>query len=98
MHRAAQVTELAAYGSLACDAGSTDTAVHNGYVETNPVMGEHPGTGVIAPYFATVGAAVTGFNRIAPNWLRIVGNITMAVVEVQAVRGNTSLGVPVCGI
>lgn len=97
VHRAAQVTEIAAYGSLACDAGSTDTAVRGGYHEQNSIMGDHPGTGVVAAYFVGVGAAVLGLNRVSPDWLRIVGNLTMVVVEVRAERGNNSIGVPVCG-
>ncbi len=98
MHRAAQVTEVLAYGSLACDEGSTDTMARAGWGEANPVMGTHPSRAVIVAYFAGVSSAVFGLNRVSPDWVRVAGNLAMTAIEIRADRGNYAYGVPTCGV
>ncbi|HTR51986.1 MAG TPA: hypothetical protein VMJ10_14825 [Kofleriaceae bacterium] len=107
VHAAAIATESAAIASLACDGGSTHTALESSrYIETNPVMGERPDPSVQAAYFGGAGAAVVGINELLAHGLdptagdvwRIIANVAIIGVEVDAVYGNSSIGVPVCGI
>lgn len=98
LHRTAQVSEVLALGSLACDAGSTDTAVRGGYTEQNPIMGPSPGTGEVVGYFTTVGAGVVALNAALPDWARVAGNVVLTALEVRAERGNYAQGDSTCGI
>jgi len=91
-------TEIAAQGALACDWGSTRTAVPLGYVEQNPIMGTHPDGPTIAGYFATSSALVVAYNRVLPDVLRIIANVGVAGAEIAAVQGNDAVGVSTCGI
>lgn len=101
---ASNVTEGAAYASLACDAGSTRWAIRTGgYVEQNPVMGEAPSGGEIAGYFAGIGGITYAMNRAYGHgsdgdvW-RIVTNLVVIAMEQDAIRGNHDAGVPLCGL
>ncbi len=106
LHTVANVTEGAAYASLACDAGSTRWAMSTGgYMEANPVMGAAPSSGTIAGYFTGVGAGVFAMNRAfshgqsraAGDVWRIATNLVVIGMEQDAVRGNHDAGVPLCG-
>ena len=107
MRITAVATESVALASLTCDAGSTHAGMESPrYVETNPVMGDHPGTTTQVAYFGAVGAALVGVNEafqhaeggVAGDVLRTIVNVAVVGVEIFAVSGNTSIGVPLCGI
>ena len=105
LHTVANVSEVVAYGSLACDAGSTRWAMHaGGYAEVNPVMGAEPSSGMIAGYFTGISSAVFGMNRAfsvhheaAGDVWRVATNLVVLAMEQDAIRGNHDAGVPLCG-
>lgn len=98
LHHIALGTEIAAQGSLVCDASSTHMAIELGGHEQNLVMGDHPGDGMIAGYFLASSAAVYGVNRVLPDALRIILNTVIVGAEIAAVQGNSSWGTPACGL
>jgi hypothetical protein len=100
LHYVALGTEVAAQGSLACDAGSTHRAIETGGTEQNPIMGTHPDGSVIGAYFVGVGAGVTAYNRVLPDILRIVGNTIIIGAEFAAAAGNSQANsaVGMCGL
>lgn len=109
IHWTANVTEVAALGSLACDAGSTHDALTYGggrFYETNPIMGAQPTTNQQVAYFGGVTAGLVGINyaftkgqnHVAGDVWRILANVLVTGVEYYAVKANTDVGVPLCGI
>jgi len=100
LHRAAQVTEWAAQGSVLCDAGSTHEALLHSdrYYETNYVMGSHPDGSVQAAYWTGIVGGIAIYNRVLPDILRVAANTIVIGIEYDAVSSNTSLGVKTCGI
>lgn len=106
LRRAADVTEVVALGSVACDAMSTRYAVRSGrYFETNPMIGSFPADSQLAGYFGTIGGVVAVTNattsaasggRVA-SLLRIAVNLAVVAVEVDSVGHNGVVGVPLCG-
>lgn len=114
LHYAAIATEVAAEGSLACDAVSTHELLRNpNLMETNAVMGTRPSIGGEAIYFGSIGAGVAGLNeafaygaelgrpstkrRVVADIWRVVANVTMFAIEVDAIQNNRGFG-PTCGI
>lgn len=85
-------TEIAAQASLACDWSSTNRSVGNGYVESNPVMGEHPDHSVTGVYFLGAGLAVAAYNRVLPDAARILANVVIVGAEFDAVLSNHDVG------
>jgi hypothetical protein len=98
LHYVATATEIGAQGSLACDAGSTHSAIAHGNTETNVIMGEHPSDGTLGVYFATSAALVAGYNRVLPDILRIAANVTIAGAEFAAVANNVQWQGGACGL
>lgn len=98
LHYVAIGTEISAQGSLVCDAGSTHSAIAHGNTEQNLIMGEHPGDGTIGMYFIGSAALVAGYNRVLPDILRIVTNVTVTGAEIAAVAGNVQWSGGACGL
>lgn len=114
VHYAAIATEVVAEGSLACDAMSTHTALQTdiGSHEDNPLMGLHPDTGMEVGYFGGIGAGVAGANaafaiggehatakhQLAGDVWRIVLNVIVTGVEVDASMNNVTRGAGFCGL
>jgi hypothetical protein len=99
LHYVAMGTEVAAHGSLACDGFSTHAALAtSGSSEQNPIMGAHPSDATVAGYFAATSLAVFGTNRVLPDVFRIAVNISIVVVEADAVKHNSTAVSPACGL
>lgn len=96
----AVATEVLAQGSLACDAGSTRSAVQLGGQEQNLVMGTHPDGSVITAYFVGSGVGVAAYNRVLPDILRVAINVLVIGGELAAASGNSSANprVGMCGL
>lgn len=90
-------TEVTAQGSLACDMGSTHSAMAHGNSETNVILGEHPSDGTLGVYFAGTAAIVTGYNRVLPDILRIMANVAVTGAEIAAVSNNLAWQGGACG-
>jgi len=97
--QAARMSEAAAVTSLACDGGSTEQYLADSqWIETNPVLGEHPSHMLLWSYLAAVGAAVVGANRIVPDKAALAINLVVLAFEVKSIAVNTSVGASPCGI
>lgn len=79
-------------GLMAADMLTTIDGQRRGYVENNPLLGRHPGTGMIVSYFvgtALLHAAIT--DRIPERWLPLWEAVSIGV-EATAVGHNLRIG------
>lgn len=98
-HRAARVTEALAVGSLACDGGSTrQYLAESQWVETNPILGEHPSSAALWLYLGAIAGGVIGLNRLVPDKLALALNVAMIGIEVQSIAINAGVGASMCGV
>jgi hypothetical protein len=99
MHRVAQVTEVTAYGAMACDYGSTSAALSNPkYYETNMVLGDHPDGATLTSYYALIESDIWFANRVLPDWARVAINATVTAIGFRSDLRNAGLGVTHCGL
>lgn len=96
---AADVGTGVAAASLACDGGSTDQYLHDSqWVETNPLLGEHPGNLRLWSYLGAVAAALVATNHyLPPKWQLAIAGAVLAV-EAESIGVNMSVGSSFCGI
>lgn len=95
------VAEETAYQAVAAvDAADTLRIARCPYrwSETNPMLGRHPGSNVVVPYFVAFGAAhVVATNYLvahdAPAWVVRLWEMSTIAYEGRALAINASLGV-----
>lgn len=96
---AARATEIGAIGSLACDGGTTQQFMSDSsYIETNPVLGQHPSNGAVWAYLGAIGAIAVVANRFLPAKAATVLNVAIIGIETKSVIHNIGYGSSVCGI
>ena len=102
---AQRVLEATALVGLACDGAETDQYLHESrWIETNPVLGEHPSDARLWGYLAAVSVLLVGGNhaldRAFPVWgPRIATALALGVTgfEIQSMAINVNRGASVCG-
>lgn len=101
LHHGNQIGIAAATLTLACDAGQTMYAMHDGgYREQNPMLGSSPAETTVAVYFAaTMVATGLAWWALPEKWRPVLwGSVT--AVELHAIADNSLQPnpIPVCGV
>jgi hypothetical protein len=97
--RAARVTQAVAIAGLACDGLETrEVLADSKWVETNPVLGQHPSPAALWTYLAAVGVAMLGVDKLAGHKVGVVAAVAVAGIEIWSMQVNASVGSSVCGL
>ena len=98
----ADVTEILAVGTLACDVGETVWHANQNWLnsqEENPFLGKSPTSFAVLTYNAGWMGVIGLVNYVSPTWVRLLFNGTMTVVEARIDVLNTRrTPVPACGL
>lgn len=96
---AARVTEAAAVVSVACDGGSTQQYLaESTWIETNPILGQHPSSAYLWTYLAVASAVIVTGNRLVSDRMAVLINGAVVLLEVDNVLFNMSFGSSACGL
>lgn len=92
-------TEISSVSLLACDGGTTDQFLRKStWIESNPVLGEHPSDVRLWGYLGAIAAAVIVANRKLPPKWALALNLFVTAAEVRAVAINMHVGASACGV
>jgi hypothetical protein len=101
LHHGNRIGIAAATLTLACDAGQTMYAMHDGgYKEQNPMLGSTPSVTTVGIYFAaTMVATGLAWWALPEKWRPALWG-TVTGVELHAIAGNSIQPdpIPVCGV
>jgi hypothetical protein len=96
---AADIGTGVADASLACDGGSTVQYLHDSqWVETNPLLGEHPGELRLWSYLGAIAIGLLASNHYLPPKYQLGLAAAVFAIELESIAVNMSVGSSVCGI
>lgn len=99
---AADATSSAAVASLACDGGTTDQYLRDSsWVETNPILGQHPGDLRLWSYLGAIAGGVIASDLLLRAHHPQIATAIAAVVlgiELESIAVNMHVGAGFCGV
>ena len=96
-----RATLIASTLALACDWAQTRAASSSGWVgflESNPIMGDRPSTGMVDMYFAGALIANASAWALMPQRFRSAIPVGVVAIQQDAIRSNAGYGMGWCGV